>query len=92
MAKIKKPSDFKNFPCSSVLQKSESETVAQNIMVILARTGNTFRPLSWKEYKTERLKDGNFSEGEKGFFKQVTKWCKSAESAQLFSKEWAEVR
>ncbi len=73
----------------SVLQKSEAETIARNIMVILFRTGDTFRPLSWEEYKEERLKDGQFSEGEKRYFDQVIDYCDSPKTAKLFSKEWA---
>jgi len=38
-----KPSDFTNEPMGSVLQKSEAETVARNIMVILKRTGDTYK-------------------------------------------------
>ena len=38
-----KPSNFKNAsPMGSVLFKSEAETIATNIMVILSRTGNKF--------------------------------------------------
>lgn len=83
-----KPSNFKKYPWNSVLQKSESETIAANIMVILERTGNKFRPLTWTEYKKERLKDGNFTELEKGYFEEVIPYCKSADTAQLFSKSW----
>jgi hypothetical protein len=42
-----KPSNLKNHPYDSRLQNNESETVARNIMVILSRTGNEFRLLSW---------------------------------------------
>lgn len=44
-------------PWSSVLGKSEYEGIAQNIMKILKRNGDTFRLLSWEEYKLERIKD-----------------------------------
>ena len=58
-----KPSDFMGaHPFDSLMQKSESETIARNIMAILGRTGNKFRLLNWDEYKKERLKDGNFNE------------------------------
>jgi len=46
---MKTPKDFRIFPSSSVLQKCEAETVAANIMVILYRTGNTFREITWEE-------------------------------------------
>lgn len=53
-----KPSNFKTYPWNSVLRNNESETIARNVMVILSRTGDTFRPLAYDEYKTERLKEG----------------------------------
>lgn len=86
-----KPSDFIKEPVGSVARKAEAETVARNVMVILRRTGDEFRLLTWDEYKVERLKDGNFTEGEKAYFDQVVKFCRSAETAELFSPVWAEV-
>ena len=83
-----KPSDFTNFPYSSVTRNNESETIARNIMVILERTGNKFRPLPWDEYKSERLKDGNFTDGEHEYFDAVIDYCKSADTAKLFSPVW----
>lgn len=88
---MSKPSDFsKIFPFSSVLRKAEAEVVAKNIMTILDRTGNTFRPLTWEEYETERLKDGNFTAGEQEYFDKVIDYCKSSDTAVLFSKSWKE--
>ncbi len=84
-----KPSNFTSYPWSSVLQNSESETIAQNIMKILKRTGDEFRPITWEEYKEERLKDGNFSDREKSIFENVISYCKSADTAVLFCKTWA---
>lgn len=84
-----KPSDFTFHPFSSVLQNCECEQIACNIMVILKRTGDTFRPLSWDEYVSERKKDGHFTESEKGYFNQVINYCKSVDTANLFSKTWA---
>jgi len=83
-----KPSDFTNFPWDSVLQKTESEVVAQNIMKILERTGNEFKELQWDQYKEERLKDKNFSEAEKIYFQKVTKYCESSSLARTFSNSW----
>jgi len=83
-----RPSDFTKFPFSSVLQNSESEQLAQNIMIILKRTGNTFRELSWEEYKLEREKDGYFSDTEERYFNKVIDYCKNSETAQLFSNSW----
>lgn len=82
------PSDFKNEPFNSVLSNSESETVARNIMVILSRTGNTFRLLSWEEYMAERQKDGNFTQSEKQYFDRVVGFCVTAESAKAFCPTW----
>lgn len=76
---------------SSVFFKSEYETIACNIMVILKRTGNTFRPLSWAEYRKERKKDTGFGENEKGYFDDVIGYCKDAETAALFSPVWKRV-
>jgi len=82
------PSNFTSHPFGSILQHSESETIATNIMKILSITGNTFRELTYDEYKSERLKDGNFSEREKGYFDKVISYCKSPDSANLFCKDW----
>ncbi len=83
-----KPSNFTNYPWSSVFKKAECETVAQNVMKILERTGNKFRKLSYNEYEKERLKDANYSNGEKKFFDQIIDYCKSEDTAKLFSKSW----
>ena len=85
-----KPSDFTNHPFSSVLRKTEHEMVAANIMKILKRTGDKFRPLTWDEYKLERKKDGRFSTMEKGSFDKVIDYCASVQTARLFSKSWKE--
>ena len=84
-----KPSNFCTYPWSSVFGKSEAETIAKNIMVILKRTGNEWRDLSFEEYKDERVKDGNFSEFiEKSYFDDVADYCKSAQMAAKFSPTW----
>lgn len=90
MKKKIKPADFMDHPYASVQQSAEAEVVARNIIAILDRTGNKFRKLSWTEYKKERLKDGNFTEDEKSYFDDVIGFCKSAETAKLFSKVWAD--
>ena len=83
-----KPSDFTKQPMASVMRKSEAETIARNIMVILKRTGDFFRPFTWDEYKQERLKDGHFTESEKQYFDQVIGYCLDSESAKSFSPAW----
>lgn len=85
----KKPSDFTEHPWNSVKQSSEHETIARNIMLILERTGNKFRKLPWEEYKGERLKDGNFTQIEKGLFEEVKDFCISPDTAKLFSPKWS---
>lgn len=82
------PSDFCKQPYESVLKKTEHEIVACNIMVILNRTGNTWRELSWNEYQQEREKDGNFSLRELESFDLVIGYCKSEDTAKLFSPNW----
>lgn len=87
-----KPSDFKNkSTMGSIFRKRECEVVAQNVMKILARTGDVFRLLSWDEYKAERQKDGNFSEREYRFFDDVVNYCASSHGAAAFCPGWAEV-
>ena len=45
--------------------------------------------LTFDEYKSERLKDGNFTNSEKQYFDMVIGYCKSEDTAKLFSKSWA---
>lgn len=83
------PSDFKKiFPRNSVFHNYEHELVAKNIMVILDRTGNIFRELSYDEYVEHRLKDGNYSMQEKYYFDNVQKYCVSSEKVMTFSASW----
>jgi len=82
------PSDFNTHPADSILQKSEPETIALNIMIILSRTGNTFRMLSKDEYIIERNKDGGFSEKELPFFDAVVEHTSSLDKAKDFSNYW----
>ncbi len=83
------PSDFMADPFNSILRKSEAETIARNIMVILNRTGNTWRRLTWEEYEVERKKDGSFTMSEKTYFEQVIDYCVSAQKALEFCSTWA---
>ena len=93
MAEKTKPSAFAGtFPFSSVLQDTQSEVVAKNIMVILSRTKNKFRSLSWKEYEAERKKDKEFTGREKEYFKKVQFYTKTAEAARCFSKSWRDIQ
>lgn len=84
-----KPSDIKNIkPMASIFGKSEYETIAQNIIKILARTGDEFRALEWEEYRLERLKDSNFSMLEKPYFDKVLPYTMNAKHAAGFCKAW----
>lgn len=83
------PSEFTVYPWSSLVQNSEKETIARNIMIILSRTGNKFRPLDWEEYHAERECDGGPEDHtEKIYFNAVIDYCKSADTARLFSESW----
>lgn len=83
-----KPSDFCIFPWESIFNKSENETVSLNIMKILKRTGNEFRTLTFDEYRTERLKDKDFTINESKYLDEVVSYCSSEEKCRIFSKEW----
>lgn len=85
-----KPSDYKQFPFGSVSQNSETETVALNIMIILSRTGDIFRPLTWAEYKSERSKnrDSDAVDREHGYFNDALPYCKSPITAARFADAW----
>ena len=89
MSEKTKPSEFKGFPWNSALGKCEPEIVARNIMTILKRTGDTFRPLTHKEYIAERKKDGSFTNAEIDSFDKVIKYFKSPDTVALFSPQWA---
>lgn len=95
------PSHFTNYPVNSVLQKNEAETIAQNIMKILRRTGDTWRPLTWDEYLDNRQGDAPLAlpievhanwisnlQNEKPWFEKVIGYCKSPDTAKLFSPAW----
>lgn len=82
------PGDFATFPYDSVTQNTEHEVIARNIMIILARTGNIWRNLSWEEYVQERIKDGGYCYNEKSMFDKVVGYCVSEDAARLFSPSW----
>jgi hypothetical protein len=85
------PKNFVKYPWDSVMNKSECETIAKNIMIILAMNGNEWRDLTWDEYRQHRIMDGSFSDNERPYFEQVIGYCKSVDTAVLFSPEWAKV-
>jgi len=76
---------------ASVTRKAECEIVIENIITILKRTGDEWRKLEWDEYKTERLKDGHFSDIEQGYFNRVVEYTYSFESASLFCPNYKAV-
>lgn len=88
---MKQPSAFKTFPWSSVRQDANDEQIALNIMVILSRTGDQWRALTWDEYRAEREKDGNFSAAEKPHFDAVVDFTVSPATAALFCLAWRQI-
>ena len=85
---MNKPSNYTTHPVESIVGKWEAEKIARNIMVILSRTGNEWRQLSWQEYQEERQKDGGFTQMEQSYFEQVVSYCTSAEDANRFCSSW----
>ena len=88
------PNDFNKFPWSSVMNKTEAEIVARNIMCILGRTGNEWRELTWKEYVDERMKDGDrrsYVDNEREFFSEVCAYTVNAKQAAKFSPTWSAI-
>ncbi len=85
------PSDFTNKPFASVLRKSELESIARSIMIILSETGNTWRHLSFEEYKKEIKKatKKTVDDWDKRYFDQVVQYCTSPNAASRFSEAWA---
>lgn len=85
-----KPSIFKSFPWESILQKSEDEQIAQNIMIIRARLGDKW-DITWDEYKKEREKDGGWgcAYSEERYFKELMKQIPDVLGAIAFSPTWA---
>ena len=75
----------------SVTRKAESETVAQNIAIVLSETGNTFRLLPFVEYEQARRKDDASDRDiliEKPYFEQVVRHLETEQTARLFSPCW----
>lgn len=85
------PADYCQIPWSSRFNKSESETVITNVMIILKRNGNKWGPIDWKEYKKGRQKDLNFTDSEKVYFDEVHRYCFSAKNASLVSANWKKI-
>ena len=85
-----KPSVFTEHPWDSLSQNTETEIVAQNIMVIRERLGNQWS-LTWSDYKREREKDGGRGccGGEKLLFDDVIHKIPDAIGAISFSPTWA---
>ena len=87
----KYPSDFLQHPFNSILKDLKYERAARNVMVILARTSDAWRDLSWEEYVKEHQKDVDELSlilAEKGYFDIVTPFCKTAELAKKFCPTW----
>jgi uncharacterized Zn finger protein len=83
-----RPRDFVAVPDGSIFPSTEHEIIASNIMKILARTDNRFRPITWDEYWSESSKDRSQVTDDPGVFFQVVVHCISAEQAVLVSPVW----
>lgn len=87
----KKPSNYLGYAMGSILQNSESETIARNIMVVLSKMGDTFKELTFEQYSEARRADGASERDmmlEKPYFEKVSPHCVSAETADAFCKGW----
>jgi len=95
MNTLKYPSQIKHIlPMGSRFKKIECEVIARNVCKILARTGDTFRELTWEEYKAEREKDAaadsdnkigaKFSSAEREYFDPVASYFVSADRPSQF--------
>lgn len=85
------PSNYCSQPMGSIEQKSETEVIARNIMVMLKRTGDVFREFTFEEYKKIRLEDDAIDwhvDGEKPYFEVAINYCKSPETANKFCTNW----
>lgn len=92
---MKTPKDFMGKPWGSIFQNSETEWVAQNIMKILKRNGDSWRELSWDEYCDVRIADtkdgarGGWNPGlERPLFDKVLPYTVSQEQAEKFAPNW----
>ncbi len=80
-----KPSDFKgNYAWNSVFQKSEYETIYNNMLVISERLGDKWG-LTKKQYEEHRIKDGGYGSLESRYADEVISYMISPERAQTFS-------
>lgn len=90
---MSKPSDFATkFPYKSVTGKTEDGTLALNIMKAMVFMGNEWSPITWEDYvKAWKEKGFDSCEKEHACFDRVNKYCKSEDTARLFSPVWEEV-
>jgi len=88
-----KPSNFaKVHPWDSVFQNSENESLACSIMRTKVSKGDNWDITEYQDYKDYRKSLGPDYDcaGEKEFEK-VNAYCKSQDTAVLFSKSWKEL-
>jgi hypothetical protein len=87
-----RPSDFTNYPWSSIKQSSEWESIAQNIMEVMEERGDDFAlGLTLEQYVEHRRQKGHQTNISAENFEDIMQYCQSAERAKLFSKEWKDV-
>lgn len=84
------PADYISYPWGSILNSTEHEMIARDIMVILYKTGNVFREISFDEYKKEKTKitKNIINASEESRFMQVVNFCKNPYMANSFCKNW----
>jgi hypothetical protein len=84
------PKDIcKIHPFDSILQKTELEIIARNIIIIIqSRIANKFQLIDCDIYSYHRMKDGNFSKTEKKYFDIVSPLLTNEKDVRKFSKEW----
>jgi len=86
-----RPSNYTSHPTDSASQKSETETIARNIMIILKQAGNEFRDLPFEEYVTARMGHGaseREARNEKRYFDKAIPHCLSSDLADKFCRNW----
>ncbi len=90
MKKEKTPLNYTRQPFDSSAKSLEYELAAQNIMLVLSRTGNVFRKLTLKEYKDNIKKVDNRIVGssEAHYMQCAIHYCLSSIAADDFCHTW----
>ena len=87
------PKDYIGKYWDSVFQNIQTEIVWNNIILILSRTGDYWRTLTWEEYKNERINDAPTDKSgfcefqEKPLFAKALPYTSSEKAASDFTKK-----